>query len=144
MDANNIDRILCIDYGEKRIGIAVSDPLRLFAIPVTTIKNDKNLWKNLIQLLDDYNVKKIVLGYPLSENGQKSNSTLMVEKFKGELEKRVKTEIVLFDERYSSLIAKDIIIKIVSSKKKRRNKELLDKASAAVILEDYLKFSDNK
>ena len=80
-----------------------------------------------------------ILGYPLKENGEKSDSTLAVEKFKRELEKKTKLEVILFDERYSSEIAKERIIESVKSKKKRRSKELVDMYAAAVILEDYMK-----
>lgn len=131
-------RILAIDYGARRIGIAITDPLRIFCIPLTTIENDINLWHNLKTLFDQYEIELIVLGYPLKENGQKSSSTEMVEKFKLELEKRTKYTVELVDERYSSEIAKQQILESVSSKKKRRNKGLVDKNAAAVILQAYL------
>jgi len=131
-------RILGIDYGARRVGIAITDPLLMFAYPLTTLQNDKNFWENFLQLFEEYNIQKIVLGYPLKESGEKSSSTELIEKFKRELEKKVKLPIILVDERYSSVIAKQQIIESVPSKKKRRNKGLIDKNAAAVILKEYL------
>ncbi len=131
-------RILAIDFGEKRIGLAVTDPLNIFAYPLLTLPNDSKFWQNLEKIISGYSVVKIVLGYPLKESGDQSSSSRLVLKFKGELEKRVSVPVDLVDERYSSEIAKQRIIASVSSKKKRRNKLLLDKNAAAVILEDYL------
>lgn len=131
-------RILAIDFGAKRVGIAITDPLRMFGYPLITINNDNNFWKNFEKLFVEYEVETIVLGYPLKESGARSTSTDLIEEFQLELEKRLKIPIVLVDERYSSSIAKQQIIESVSSKKKRRDKGLVDKNAAAVILKDYL------
>lgn len=131
-------RILGIDYGAKRVGIAITDPLRMFAYGLTTIQNDKNFWNNLGKLFTDYDVETIVLGYPLKESGERSTSTELIEKFHSELEKRIKLPIILVDERYSSVIAKQQILESVASKKKRRDKGLIDKNAAAIILKEYL------
>jgi putative holliday junction resolvase len=136
-------RIMAIDYGEKRIGIAVTDPLNMFAYPLTTLLNDSKFWSNFTKLLTEYNVVKIVLGYPLKESGEESTSTKLVQKFNEELSKRVSLPIELVDERYSSDIAKQRIIASVSSKQKRRDKSLVDKNAAAVILEDFLNSSSH-
>lgn len=131
-------RTLAIDFGEKRIGLAVTDPLNIFAYPLSTLQNDSKFWNSLSKIISEYSVVKIVLGYPLKESGEQSSSTKMVVTFKEELEKRISIPVELVDERYSSDIAKQRIIASVSSKKKRRDKSLLDKNAAAVILEDYL------
>ncbi len=131
-------RTLAIDFGEKRIGLAVTDPLNIFAYPLSTLQNDSKFWDTLSKIISEYSVVKIVLGYPLKESGEQSSSTKMVITFKEELEKRISLPVELVDERYSSDIAKQRIIASVSSKKKRRDKSLLDKNAAAVILEDYL------
>jgi len=135
-------RILAIDYGIKRVGLAITDPLRMFAYPLITINRDKNFWNNLEQVFKDYNVETIVLGYPLKEDGTRSSSTELIEKFKKELEKRKTIKIVLVDERYSSSIAKERILESVPSKKKRRDKKLVDMNAAAVFLQDYLDMND--
>lgn len=138
MSTQEKNRILAIDYGEKRVGIAVTDPLQMFGFPLTTIQNDSNFWKNLKSIFSEYQVELILLGYPLKENGAKSSSTELVEKFKLELENRINIPIELVDERYSSEIAKENILKSVTSKKKRRNKNLVDQNAAAVLLQEYL------
>lgn len=132
------ERILSIDYGQKRIGFAITDPLNMFGYPLATFHNDKNFWDELIKVISEYSVSKIILGYPLKESGSESKSSKAVLKFKEEIEKRTTLPIELVDERYSSSIAKDRIIQSVSSKKKRRDKSLVDKNAAAVMLEDYL------
>ncbi len=137
-------RILAIDFGEKRIGLAVTDPLNIFAYPLSTLQNDSKFWNNLSKIISEYSVVKIVLGYPLKESGEQSSSTKMVITFKEELEKRISLPVELVDERYSSDIAKQRIIASVSSKKKRRDKSLLDKNAAAVILEDYLNAQNHR
>lgn len=137
------DRILAVDYGRARVGIAVSDPLRFFAIPLITIKNDNNFWKNFEEIISEYKIEKIILGHPLKEDGSKSEMTLEVEKFKLILEKKANLIVELYDERYSSSIAHERIIKSVSSKKKRKDKGLVDKNAAAVFLEDYMEHEKN-
>ncbi len=136
---DNTERIISLDYGEKRIGIAISDPLKMFAIPLITIKNDSKLWENLKKIFSEYNFVKIILGYPIKEDGSKTRITELVEKFRIQLEKKYKIEVEYIDERYSSEIAWEHIIESTPSKKKRRNKSLIDMNAAAVILEDYLK-----
>lgn len=135
----NEERILAIDYGTKRIGLAVTDPLKMFAIPFDTIPNDKHTLDKLKQIISEKNVVKIILGNPVKENGEDSTISKDVRKFKSELEKKIDLAIELVDERYSSEIASKRILESVPSKKKRRNKSLIDKNAAAVILEDYLK-----
>lgn len=139
MNSQNEERILAIDYGEKRIGLAVTDPLNIFAYPLVTLENNKNLWLELEKIIRDYHVKKIILGNPLKESGAESKIFPLIKKFKEEIEKKFQLPVELVDERYSSLIAKKRIIESVPSKKKRKEKGLLDKNSAAVLLEDYLK-----
>jgi len=132
-------RILAIDFGEKRIGIAITDPLNLFAYPLTTINNDSGFMKNLKALLDQYKVVKILIGNPVKEDGSQARIFSQIIKLKNEVETKFNIAIEVVDERYSSEIARQRIIESVKSKKKRRDKSLVDKNAAAVILEDYLK-----
>ncbi|NOX64682.1 MAG: Holliday junction resolvase RuvX [Chlorobi bacterium] len=135
-------RILAIDYGAKRVGLAITDPLRIFAYPLMTLKRDKNFWNDLEQVFKNYDIETIVLGYPLKEDGTRSSSTELIEKFKKELEKKKSIKIILVDERYSSSIAKERILESVPSKKKRRDKKLVDMNAAAVFLQDYLEMNE--
>lgn len=132
------ERILAIDFGEKRIGLALCDPLRIFAYPFKTILNDNDLWGNLKNIISENHVVEIVLGYPLKESGEKSSSTLMVEKFRDELAARSSLPVILRDERYSSSIAMEKILQSTPGKKKRRDKGLVDRNAASVILQEYL------
>jgi putative Holliday junction resolvase len=132
-------RFLAIDYGLKRVGIAITDPLRFFAYPLETLQNDSNFWTKFQTIISNYEIETIIVGYPLKEDGSKSSSTELVENFVSELKKRIKVPIELIDERYSSSIAKERVLNSVSSKKKRRDKALIDKNAAAIILEDYMK-----
>lgn len=132
------NRLLGIDYGEKRVGIAITDPLMMFASPLKTIIRDNNFWKNFLGIFSQYKIIKVILGYPLKENGEESTSTQLVKKFREQLEEKISVPIEFCDERYSSDIAKKRIIETVPSKKKRRDKSLLDKNAAAIILQDYL------
>jgi len=137
--SDNTKRIIAIDYGEKRIGIAISDPLQLFAIPLKTISNNKNVWKELGAIFKEYNVVKTIMGYPLKEDGSKTKISSLVEKFASDFNINVKSKVYFVDERYSSAIAWEHIVKSVKSKKKRRDKGLIDQNAAAVILDDYLR-----
>lgn len=139
MDFDNLTRILAIDHGTKRIGLALTDPMMTFAYPYQTILNDQNIWKNLLKIIEEMGISKIILGYPLKESGDKSTSTIEVEKFHKELQTKFKDEIILWDERYTSVIAKENILHSVSKKSKRKDKGLLDQNSAAIILQEYLR-----
>lgn len=132
-------RILAIDFGEKRIGIAITDPLNLFAYPLITINNDSGFMKNLKALLDQYKVVKILIGNPVKEDGGEARIFDQIINLKNEIETKFNIPIEIVDERYSSEIARQRIIESVKSKKKRRDKSLVDKNAAAVILEDYLR-----
>lgn len=131
-------RILGIDYGEVRIGLALTDPLGIFSYPLVTIMNDRNSLPEIKKIITEYNVEKIVLGYPLKENGTESNISRKVLQFKELLQKEFNLSVILVDERYSSEIAKQRILESVTSKKKRQDKKLIDKNAAAIILQDYL------
>lgn len=139
MDNPGEKRILAIDYGSKRVGIAITDPLKMFAYPLVTFNNDSKFWEKFLNIFKEYEVELIVLGYPLLKSGDKSKSTLLVEKFQKELGSKLKEiPIELVDESYSSQKAMENIIEAVPSKKKRRDKSLIDKNAASVILQEYL------
>ena len=129
-------RILSIDYGKKRIGIALSDPLFTFAYSFRTLNNDKNLWKNIAEIINEKKVVKVILGLPNKERNKELVEK--ISKFKKEIEKRFKLEVITWDEEYTSAIAQERIIESVTKRKKRRDKGLIDRNSAAVILQEYL------
>jgi len=132
------ERILAIDFGTKRIGLAITDPLKMFAIPFDTLPNNISTITAIIKIINEKNVKQIILGYPVKESGEETSISPLLNKFKKELENKTGIQIQLVDERYSSDIASKRILESVKSRKKRRDKSLIDKNAAAVILEDYL------
>ena len=131
-------RILGIDYGLKRIGLALTDPLETFAYPLKTISNDKNLFNELAVLIKEKNVVKIILGIPSENNDKNSIISNRIKSFQEQLVKKFSIEIILWDEGYTSVLAKQRVIESVNKKSKRMNKGLLDSNSAAIILQEYL------
>jgi putative pre-16S rRNA nuclease len=127
-----------IDYGEKRIGIAICDPLLTFAYPYTTLQNNSTFFNSLTDIIKQKNIIKAVLGLPSSRFKSSLELSKMVMKLKEEIEVKLKIEVVLWDEEFSSAIAKEKILESVTKKSKRKNKDLLDKHSAAIILQEYL------
>ncbi|MFO7448335.1 MAG: Holliday junction resolvase RuvX [Ignavibacteriaceae bacterium] len=138
MNEENLTRILSIDFGLKRIGLALSDPLLIFASPYKTILNDNKLWKNLSQIIKEQNIVKIILGHPLKESGEVNYFHKQWEEFKNKLEKDYKLEVILWSETYTSSMAWEQVLQSVTKKKKRRDKGLIDMNSAAIMLREYL------
>ena len=127
-----------IDYGEKRIGVSLSDPLLIFAYPYTTLKNDPSVITKISKIILEKNIKKIVLGLPSNKFKSSKEIAAKVLLMKKNIELNNKIEVILWDEEYSSAIAKEKIVESVKKKSKRKNKELLDQHSAAIILQEYL------
>jgi|SRR3989304_5051621 len=138
MTDDQYKRVMALDYGAKRIGIAISDPMMIFATPFKTILNNNNTWKELEIIIKGKNIIKIILGLPVKESGKESEIAVNILKFKTDLINKYKTEVELWDERYTSAIASEMILLSVSKKKKRREKGLVDRNAAAVILQEYL------
>lgn len=138
MDDENISRFLAIDYGLKRIGIAVSDPLKIFAISLTTLQNNKDLINKLSDIIKEKNIELIVLGIPSDDENSKTSIIREVKAFKEKLTSKFNLKIVEWDETYTSVIAEKRINESVSKKKNRREKSLIDMNAAAVILQEYL------
>ncbi len=131
-------RILAIDFGEKRIGLAITDPLRIFPYPLKTLLNDKTIIEELKKVFSEFTIELVIIGYPLKESGEKSRITGQIEKFTNRIKSEFEVETEFVDERYSSEIAKQMILESTPSKKKRRDKSLVDKNAAFVMLQDYL------
>lgn len=141
MDLNS--KYLAIDYGEKRVGIAISDEDKRYSFSREYIINDKNFYDNLMKIIIEENISRIIIGYPLNLYSQKTIQTLKVEEFKAGLEnilnkKSIEAEILYYDERFTSRMAEDSIIRSGMSKKKRKDKGLVDTLSAQILLQDYI------
>ena len=132
-------RILAIDLGTKRTGIAVTDPLQITCNPLETIETAQ-----LMTYLQTYcakeEVEALVLGYPTRLNGQANEMTPLVLELKSKLEVAFPSKkVVLIDERYTSKLAMQTLLSMGSKKKDRKEKAgNLDKVSAAIILQSYL------
>ena len=130
-----------IDYGTKRTGIAATDPLQLIASGLTTIPTEK-VFEYLENYLKEEPVEIIVVGEPMHADGNPAQIAHLVVGFVRKLKKKFPdVEVVMHDERYTSEAAKDIIRLTGLTQKKRRDKSLVDKIAAALILEDYMKNS---
>jgi putative Holliday junction resolvase len=133
-----LSRIICIDYGLKRTGLAVTDPLRIIATGLTTVESPK-----LITFLKDYfqkeKVSLILIGEPWSMDDTATHATPLVLKCIKDLEKNFPSiPIEKVDERYTSKMASQAMIEMGLKKKQRRNKALVDEIAATIMLQDYL------
>lgn len=131
-------RMLAIDFGLKRSGIAVTDPLRIIATPLVTIATDQ-LESWIDQYFNAESVDTLVIGKPTRLDQSPTHTTVPVQEFEKKM--RVKypdLKIVLVDERFTSKIAQQTMIMGGMKKKDRRNKSNVDKISAAIILQSYM------
>jgi putative holliday junction resolvase len=131
-------RILAIDYGRKRVGLAVTDPLQIIASPLETVHS-----KDVIQFLKDYDlaegIESFVLGMPMNLNNQPTDATADAQQFERLLKKHFPEKAVyLQDERFTSKMAMAAMIAGGMKKKDRREKGNIDKISAAIILQSFL------
>ena len=136
-------KYLGIDFGLKRIGISVSDSSKKYAFQRNHIDNDARMMDMLLKLIREENVTKIIIGYPLRFNSEKTHSTEEVEKFREKLntvllKNSIEAELIYFDERLTSSLASYNLANSGLSKKKRQNKGLIDSISAQIILQDYI------
>lgn len=136
-------RAVGIDYGTKRVGLAVSDPLRLFAQPIGTIGPDEVL-DRLEALRREHAIDIFVVGWPLSPEGGDATAIRMVQPFINRLQRRFPgVRIITWDERYSSERARHILLEAGAPRRARRDKDRLNAAAAAVILQEYLDRPDD-
>ena len=131
-------RILAIDYGRKRTGLAVTDILRITANPLLTIETN-----TLLNWLSEYfaqeQVDEVVIGHPTQMNGTESESMNYIRPFVGNFKKQFPDmPIVMYDERFTSVLAHQAMLAGGMKKKDRQNKAVVDKIAACIILEDYL------
>lgn len=136
-------RILSIDYGKKRTGIAVTDSLQLIANGLDVIET-KNLEEYIANYLAKEEVETIVVGYPRQTNGEDSENMKRITPFYNRLKKLYpNVNVELYDERFTSVLAHQTIIASGIGRKARQNKGLVDQISATIILQDYLESKRN-
>lgn len=131
-------RILALDVGDRRIGVAISDELEISAHSLMTINRDehKKEMEQIIDIVKDYNVEEVVIGNPVMMNGEVGIQGEKVARFVEELKKSIDIPIRLFDERLSTKFVEKTLIDADVSRKKRR--KVIDKLSAVIILQDYM------
>jgi putative Holliday junction resolvase len=131
-------RIIGIDYGTKRIGLAVTDPLQIFASPLNTV-NVREFDDFINTYLKSEEVDAFVIGYPLQMNNLPSESVRYINPFIKRLKKMFpEKHIHLIDERFTSQMAQRIMIDGGVKKKDRQDKSMVDKISASIILQSFL------
>ena len=133
-------RILSLDVGDKRIGVAVSDELGITAQGIGVIENTGNGKdiESIRKFVDDYNVNKVVIGLPKNMNGTLGPRGEVTKKFGAKLEKLIDIPIEYWDERLTTVIAEKTLIEADISRKKRKG--VVDKLAAVLILQNYLDF----
>lgn len=131
-------RILSIDYGKKRTGLAVTDPLQIIAGGLATVSTSA-LFDYLADYLSRESVERIVIGKPYQPNGQPSENLQRVEQFVNRWRKAYPdVPVEYYDERFTSVLAHQAMIDGGLKKKERRNKALVDEISATIILQGYM------
>ena len=137
-------RIIGIDYGEKRIGVALSDPMRIISSPYTMIEKSAGGFEavaaEIAKICREKEVDQIVIGQPLSMNGMRSASTEKAEVFAQLLEQKCNLPVVRWDERLSTVSAEKLLIE--GNTRRNKRKQLVDKVAAQIILQNYLEALD--
>ena len=138
MDKNGLSRLLGLDYGERRIGLALSDPMGIIARPLTIIDRKKTAdhISRISEIIAEKKITTIVVGLPLTLKGHYSKQTEIVLAFIDQLKSNFQIPIVAIDERLSSVAAKKSLL--VQSVKAGYEKGRVDETAAAIILQEYL------
>lgn len=133
-----MERVLGLDVGDKYIGVAVSDLLQFTAQGVTTIKRESNKldFKAIEDLINEYEVKKIVVGLPKNMNGTLGPQSEKVTKFAEKIKNKFKIDIIYIDERLTTVSAERVLIE--SDVRRENRKKVIDKIAASYILQTYL------
>ena len=132
-------RILCFDYGVKRVGVAVTDELKIISSPFDTYPTS-NVFNLISKYISENIIEMFVVGLPYDLKGRETDATKKTLDFIKSLKKKFPSiPVDTYDERYTSKIAKDTIKEMGKSKKYRREKSNVDKISASIILQSYLR-----
>ena len=136
-------KVIGIDFGLSKVGLAISDPAGSIALPLKVLryKNKEDLLSELQNISKEKDVNKFVIGYPISMNYKENEMTKIIDSFKQDME-NLDFEVILEDERLSSEYAKKIMIE--QDIKVSRNKEMVDLTAASIILQTYLDRNKNQ
>lgn len=130
-------RILAIDYGRKRTGIAVTDPMKIIANGLTTVRTC-DLMDFIRNYIQKEQVERIIIGLPKQMSGELSENMKYIEPFVRNLRRQTDIPVEMFDERFTSVLAHRAMIDGGLKKKDRQNKALVDEISATIILQSYM------
>ncbi len=134
-----LQRILGIDFGTTRIGLSLSDPLQILAQPYDTLKNDSHLIARLAEIAKQEEVSLIVVGMPLNLKGEKGKKALEVDLFVGRLKENLSAEVIVWDERFTTVMAHQTLRRMGTKKRDREtNKGRIDAMAASLLLQSYL------
>lgn len=128
-----MSKYLSIDYGTKNVGLAISDDTKIFAMQLTPVRNKGSI-DNILKVIRDFDVSRIVIGLPLGSNGKETAMSKSIREFASELLFRSGVEIEYWDESYTSKFAS----------KTMRKKGSIDSESARIVLQEYLDFNNSK
>ena len=138
MNVGSGGRLLAVDYGSKRVGLAMSDLLGIIARGAGTIANDSSLLPNIAKLVTENDIGKIVVGMPFAPDGGKGSKAREVDDFIAALGRVVSIHIETWDESYTSVNAQRVFREGGMKKKMRQQKERVDEMAARLLLQDYL------
>lgn len=136
-------RVMGIDFGMKRVGVSVSDPLGIIAQGIDTLENNQSLVDRIMDIVKKMSIGKIVVGKPLQLSGKEGDSAIAAAKFAGRLRERLGREsldvdVVDWDERFTTTIAQRTQLELGIKKKERQKKGNLDRMASQLILQSYL------
>ncbi len=136
--------ILGVDFGQKRIGLAVGQTLTCKANPLTTLHNDGAFWKNLKQLITEWNISQIVLGLPLDMSGEEQEITRQVKNFSKKIQRQTELPVHLVDERLTSYVAeREFKDSRQANLSKAKHKTQIDAMAAQIILQSWFDQQQN-
>lgn len=132
-------RIMALDVGDKRVGIALSDPLNLTAQPFKVIERGNKELQEIKKIIDEKEVSKIVLGLPLNSKGGETEQSKKIRKFAEKLKNKISVPIEFYDERFTTIEAEKVLISADIRRNKRKN--VIDMLSSVLILQGYLELN---
>lgn len=141
MTRTEAGRVMAIDYGARRIGVALSDPTRSLASPLVTLTRrmgKRPPWAELVRLVQEYEVVEIVVGLPLDLSGEETEWTSEVREFVSSIQRRAQLPVHVIDERLTSVYAERLVRGSGLRKSDREDKGRVDAAAAAIILRIHL------
>lgn len=127
-----------LDYGSRRIGVSVSDPLGITAQALESVENNETGMERLLELIRERHVTLVVVGMPLNLKGERAQKAKEVEAFIQRLKNRSQIEVVSWDERFTTTIAQQSLIQMGTRRKQRRERGRVDAMAAAIILQGFL------